>query len=171
MKVAKNTVVSLSYRLYVDDGESGKEFREETTDKAPMVFLFGHQGMLPRFEESIADLQEGDSFGFSIGWEDAYGDYDEERITYLPKSSFKDDRGKIMKDQLRTGRVIPMTDGKGNHLHATILKVEMGRVKVDLNHPLAGYDLHFEGRILHVREADEVEIAHGHVHGPGGHHH
>jgi FKBP-type peptidyl-prolyl cis-trans isomerase SlyD len=42
---------------------------------------------------------------------------------------------------------------------------------MDFNHPLAGKDLHFTGEILSIRNATEEEIAHGHVHGPGGHHH
>jgi FKBP-type peptidyl-prolyl cis-trans isomerase SlyD len=42
---------------------------------------------------------------------------------------------------------------------------------MDFNHPLAGYDLHFIGEVLDVREASAEEIDHGHVHGPGGHHH
>ena len=42
---------------------------------------------------------------------------------------------------------------------------------VDGNHPLAGVELNFEVMIVEVRDASEEEIAHGHVHGPGGHHH
>lgn len=42
---------------------------------------------------------------------------------------------------------------------------------MDFNHPLAGKDLHFSGEILDVRDANDEEISHGHVHGEGGHHH
>ena len=44
-------------------------------------------------------------------------------------------------------------------------------VTVDVNHPLAGQDLHFTGSIVDVREATAEELEHGHVHGPGGHEH
>jgi FKBP-type peptidyl-prolyl cis-trans isomerase SlyD len=171
MEVAKDMVVSLRYRLHVDDGESGKQFKEETTKEHPFVFLYGHQSLLPQFEENIKGLKVGDTFEFFIDYENAYGDFEEEKITYLPRTAFKGQDGKIDKNLMRAGRVIPMTDGKGNHLQATVLKVELARVKVDFNHPLAGYDLYFEGEILDVRKAEPEEIDHGHVHGPGGHHH
>lgn len=171
MTVDKDMVVSLSYRLHVDDGESGKEFREETTEKNPLVFLFGHDNLLPKFEEHIKGLKKGDKFEFSLDFENAYGDYDENKVTFLPKTAFKDEKGKIMKDMLKVGKSIPMRDEKGHHLHGTVIKVEFNRVEMDFNHPLAGFDLFFEGEILDIRQAEAEEIAHGHVHGPGGHHH
>jgi FKBP-type peptidyl-prolyl cis-trans isomerase SlyD len=64
-----------------------------------------------------------------------------------------------------------MRDSNGNHVHGTVMKVEFNRVQMDFNHPLAGYDLYFEGEILEIRPATPEEIDHGHVHGPGGHHH
>ena len=45
------------------------------------------------------------------------------------------------------------------------------QVTVDFNHPLAGVRLHFAVEILSVRDASAEEVAHGHPHGPGGHHH
>jgi len=47
----------------------------------------------------------------------------------------------------------------------------MSVVDVDLNHPMAGKDLHFDVEIVEVREAAKEEIDHGHVHGDGGHQH
>ena len=52
-----------------------------------------------------------------------------------------------------------------------IEKVGMSVVDVDLNHPMAGKDLEFDIEIVDVREASAEELAHGHVHGAGGHHH
>jgi FKBP-type peptidyl-prolyl cis-trans isomerase SlyD len=171
MEVQKDKVVGLTYRLYVDDGESGKEFREEATKERPLVFLYGHQPLLKKFEEAILGKKAGDRFTVEIGYDDAYGDYDESRITYLPKTSFKDRNGKVMKDLLKVGNVVSLRNDKGNPVRATILRLEPLRVQVDLNHPLAGFDLSFEGEIIHVRNAEPEEIDHGHVHGPGGYHH
>ena len=44
-------------------------------------------------------------------------------------------------------------------------------VTVDFNHALAGESLTFNVEIVEIRDATEEEIAHGHAHGPGGHHH
>jgi FKBP-type peptidyl-prolyl cis-trans isomerase SlyD len=43
-------------------------------------------------------------------------------------------------------------------------------ITVDGNHPLAGVELNFDVEIISVREATDDELAHGHVHGPDGHH-
>jgi FKBP-type peptidyl-prolyl cis-trans isomerase SlyD len=171
MQVGNDMVVTLRYRLHADDGDSGWQFMEETTEKNPMVFLYGHQSLLPPFEEAIKGLKVGDTFGFTIDFENAYGDYDERKLVSLPKTSFKDEKGRINKDLMKVGKVVPMTDNKGNHLHGTVVKVTLGSVEMDFNHKLAGYDLQFEGEILALRPATPEEIDHGHVHGPGGHHH
>jgi len=171
MEVRKDHVVSLSYRLYVDDGETGKVFREEASKAHPLVLLYGHQPLLKKFDEAILEKKAGEAFTVEIGFEEAYGDYDENHTTYLPKSAFKDRNGKVNKELLKVGKVVSLRDKEGNPMQATLIKVEPLRVKVDLNHPLAGYDLYFEGEILNVRPAEAEEIEHGHVHGPGGHQH
>ena len=53
----------------------------------------------------------------------------------------------------------------------TVTKVGLSEITVDANHPLAGVELNFDVEVIEVRNATEDEIAHGHVHGPGGHHH
>ncbi|HEY6161907.1 MAG TPA: peptidylprolyl isomerase, partial [Bacteroidia bacterium] len=67
--------------------------------------------------------------------------------------------------------VLPMVDNKGNHLQGKVTEISLTEVKMDFNHPMAGKDLHFTGEVLEVRDATQEELAHGHVHGPGGHHH
>ncbi|MES1166076.1 MAG: peptidylprolyl isomerase, partial [Verrucomicrobiota bacterium] len=53
---------------------------------------------------------------------------------------------------------------------AVIKAVKGDYATLDLNHPLAGKTLRFELEVVEVRDATEEELAHGHVHGPGGHH-
>ena len=53
----------------------------------------------------------------------------------------------------------------------TVVKVGATVIDIDGNHPLAGKTLNFDIEITEVRDASEEEIAHGHVHGAGGHHH
>jgi FKBP-type peptidyl-prolyl cis-trans isomerase SlyD len=72
---------------------------------------------------------------------------------------------------LEIGNELPMTDSDGNRLVGIVADVNDKIVVMDFNHPMAGEDLHFVGSILEVREATSEEISHGHVHGPGGHHH
>ena len=52
-----------------------------------------------------------------------------------------------------------------------VSKVGKFNADVDFNHPLAGRTLYYEIEVVGIRDASAEEIAHGHVHGPGGHHH
>ena len=62
-------------------------------------------------------------------------------------------------------------DDQGNQMQGLVLAVNEDHIVMDFNHPLAGKDLHFQGSVNHVRDASAEEMAHGHVHGEGGHHH
>lgn len=170
MKIAKNTVVAVSYELKVDDGESGMVFFEKVEKEKPFYFLFGTGHILPDLEKALEGKTAGDHFEVLIDFENAYGDYDPDKKVIMPKSQFKEE-GKKNKDFLKVGNVIPMEDDRGNRMRGEIIKIDYKGVHMDFNSPLAGYDLLFKGEIISVREADEEEIAHGHVHGPGGHQH
>lgn len=170
MKAEKDKVVAVAYTLQVDDGETGQELYETVEEGSPFYFLFGHQNVLPKFEEAIAGKGPGETFSVAIDFENAYGDYDDSKKVIIPKANFKEE-GKKNKELLRVGRVISMQDDKGNQMRGEILKVDYLGVHMDFNSPLAGYDLFFEGKIISIREAQPVEIEHGHVHGPDGHHH
>ena len=64
-----------------------------------------------------------------------------------------------------------MKDDRGNQLRGEVLKVDYKGVHMDFNSPLAGYDLYFTGEVVSIRDAEPEEVDHGHVHGPGVHHH
>lgn len=168
MTIQDKMVVSLNYKL--SNHKTGEKI-EETTPENPMVFLYGVGGIIPQFEENIIGKSVGDSFEFHIAAENAYGIADDEQIAMIPVDVFRDEAGKFDEEYFTVGAMIPMSDSEGNHLRGTILEVTPELVKMDFNHPLAGTDLHFVGTIVEIREATEEELAHGHVHGPGGHHH
>ena len=165
MKIEPKTVVSLTYDLYVKD-ENGKEgLVESATEEQPLAFLFGEGQMLPRFEENLSTLSTGNLYDFQLSAEDAYGNYDEEAVANLPLEVFAGN------DIPPVGSIIPLQDNHGNHFQGQIVSVAEDAVIVDLNHPMAGQELHFIGKIIDVRPATTEELAHGHVHGPDGHHH
>jgi len=161
LTVEKNRVVSLIYELRTESFDG--EIVETVDESNPLVFLFGRGNLLPKFEEQIKGLKKGDSFNFSIPCEDAYGEIDEEAVIDLPISIFEID-GEIDEDLLQPGNVIPMQDEAGNRIDGMVLEVSDSRVTMDFNHPLAGADLYFSGKITDVREATEEEIIHGHAH-------
>lgn len=168
MTIDINSVVSLNYKL--SNHTTGEKI-EETTTENPMVFLYGVGQLMPEFEDNLHGKKVGDAFDFSIVADNAYGQHSEDNIVMIPLNVFQDESGKINEDEIRVGAIVPMSDNEGNHMRGQIKDINSEFVKMDFNHPLAGQDLHFSGEILDVRKATADELAHGHVHGPGGHHH
>jgi FKBP-type peptidyl-prolyl cis-trans isomerase SlyD len=165
MEIAKHTVASLTYSLEVDG-----ELIEKTEQNNPLVFLVGVGSMIPGFERQLLGKQKGDTYKITIEPEEGYGESDPSAIVDLSKDIFKIE-GVLQEDMLVEGKVIPMQDQNGNPLQGVIMEVNDDSVKMDFNHRLAGKTLDFTGEILDVRAATTDEISHGHVHGPGGHHH
>ncbi|QCR22014.1 peptidylprolyl isomerase [Pontibacter sp. SGAir0037] len=170
MKIEKNSVVTLSYELRILD-ENGEQSLIETASKEhPMVFIYGMSGLPDQFEDQLEGLNTGDAFDFKLDSEGGYGDFDENAVVELPKQVFEVD-GSIPENMLEEGNFIPMADSEGNQLQGRVAEVNEDTVTMDFNHPLAGKELYFKGTVENVRAATPEELDHGHVHGPGGHHH
>jgi FKBP-type peptidyl-prolyl cis-trans isomerase SlyD len=165
MKIEPQHVVSLTYDLYVKQEDGTEALVESATEEQPLTFLYGGGQMLPKFEENLSALSTGDQYDFRLAAEDAYGDYDDEAVANLPKEMFK---GTEIPE---IGSVVPLQDNNGNHFQGQVVSIAEDSVIVDLNHPMAGQDLHFKGSIINVRPANPEELSHGHAHGPDGHHH
>lgn len=163
MKINPQHVVSLTYDLYVDQ-EGSEVLQESATEEQPLTFLYGAGQMLPRFEENLSTLSTGDTYDFRLTAEDAYGVYDEEAVANLPLDMFKES------GMPEIGTVLPLQDNQGNRFQGMVVSVAEDSVIVDLNHPMAGQELHFKGNILNVRPATPEELSHGHAHGADGHH-
>lgn len=159
MKISANKSVSAEYELYVDGDKEGElELMEKATDQQPLSFIYGVGMMLPKFEEQLYGLAAGDKFDFTIEVNDAYGPYEDENVLDLDRSIFEID-GKLDEKMIFAGNVVPLMDSEGHRLNAQVVEVTDSHVKVDLNHPLAGENLHFKGSVLEVREATDAELS------------
>jgi FKBP-type peptidyl-prolyl cis-trans isomerase SlyD len=170
MTISKDKAVIVNYYLTASKNNEQEQLIEETSKEHPFAFLFGHQNVLPDFETALHGKLKGDKFDFRIGSENAYGSYEQDYIVKIDRAAFEVD-GKFDDSRVTVGAELPMNDAEGNPLTGIVLSISDKDVEMDFNHPLAGHDLHFIGEILDVREASAEEIAHGHIHGPGGHHH
>lgn len=169
MKIEKNKVVSVSYELHVDTNGQ-KTLIDKSQEGQPLLFLFGVGQMIPGFEKNLQGLSMGDNYDFVVAPHEGYGEHSQEDIIDLPADIFKVD-GAIDLNIIRIGNIVPLKDNQGNTFEAKILEVSASHVKVDLNHELAGKELHFKGTVMLVREATADELSHGHAHGHGGVHH
>ncbi|WP_113654595.1 FKBP-type peptidyl-prolyl cis-trans isomerase [Pedobacter namyangjuensis] len=165
MNINSNTVVSLTYELHTTTPEGQQVFVEKATEEQPLVFLYGVGMMLPKFEEHLTGLKAGDEYSFELSAADGYGEIDATAHVDLPKSMFTE----AGPDLPNVGDVIPLQDNQGNQFRAGVTGVHEEHISVDLNHPMAGKNLIFAGKILTVREATADELSHGHAHGADGH--
>ena len=172
MVIEDKKVVSVKYTLFTPHKITNEETMVEKADeKEPLVWLFGTGSMIGDFESNLTGKKKGDTFDFRIKAENAYGNFDPSYVITIPLDAFRGKDGTIDTNMVKVGNTLPMQDNKGNHLQGKVTEVSLTEVRMDFNHPMAGKDLHFIGEILEIRVATEEELAHGHVHGPGGHHH
>lgn len=151
-----NKYIALSYKLYtIEDGE--KELTEEATMERPFTLITGMGYALEEFEDQVKKLNQGDKFDFTIDKKQAYGEYDEQQIVELPKQIFEVN-GKFDSRQIVEGGVVPLLTADGQRVQGIVTEIKDEVVAVDLNHPLAGCDLHFTGEVLESRPATDDEI-------------
>lgn len=159
MEILKNTVVTLNYTVTDSEGnliDDGKD---------PLVYLHGgYDGIFPLIEETLHGKKTGESFRVKLQPEDAFGDYDEELVLLEDLEQFP--------ENIEVGMAFERVGDEGEEdMVFRITDIQEGKVVVDGNHPLAGMALIFDGTVAEVRQASTEEVSHGHVHGPGGHHH
>jgi len=168
MKIGLNKVVTLTYTLRYDN-ENG-DIIQEVNEEKPFVHLFGNGTLLPSFESNLEGSEPEAEFSFSLTSKDGYGEFTNDAIIELENSIFEKD-GKIDEELVKIGHLITMQDQEGNPLDGRVIERKADKIVMDFNHPLAGKNLYFSGKVLDVRDASAEELSHGHVHGAGGHHH
>jgi len=156
MKIEQNKMVSLVYELREGDQEG--RVIEKLDETRPLTFVYGAGRLLPFFEANISSLRMGDVFEFAADSEKAYGEKREEMIVNVPVAVFETD-GKLNEDICQIGNEVPMVDTEGNPLNGIITEITDTYVKMDFNHPMAGVNLYFTGKIVGVRDATDEEIA------------
>lgn len=147
MKAENGSVISVNYKLYIDD-PSG-ELVEETSVEEPYTFTLGSGEQFDSFEKKILGLKKGDSFSFPLEKEDAFGDIDEESVVEIAKKVFEHN-GKIDESLFEMYNVLPMKDDEGNEYSGVIIAQGEDTVTLDFNHPLAGETIWFDGVILDI---------------------
>ena len=157
MEKIENKYVTVSYELFTKDEEGKIELVEKAPVEHPFQFITGMGVTLEAFENNVANLNEGETFDFTIGVEDAYGPYVEEHVIELDKDIFTID-GHFDSNTVYPGNVIPLVNEDGNRFQGLVLEVSDTKVKIDLNDQLAGKELRFKGQVVTSRPATEAEM-------------
>jgi len=157
MQVAENRVVSIEYKLTNGEGQ----VLDESEGRGPLTYLHGRGNLIPGMEEQLEGKEPEQQVQFDIPPEKAYGERQDELVQAVPKDRFPDDV------DVKPGMQFQAQTESGSQL-VHVVDVGEQDVTVDANHPLAGETLHFDVKVVEVREASDEEIEHGHVHGAEG---
>jgi FKBP-type peptidyl-prolyl cis-trans isomerase SlyD len=160
VQIGPETVVGFHYTLR---DESGTEL-ENSHDSEPTAYLHGANNIIPGLESAMTDKAAGDAFTATIEPAEGYGLRNPEKVQRVPIKHL------VFKGKLRVGAVVQLNTAEGTRA-VTVNKAGRHSADIDTNHPLAGKTLSFEIEIIEVRAATAEELAHGHAHGAGGHHH
>lgn len=152
MKVEKNKMVAVDYKLTVDGA-----IADQSQPGAPLEFICGTGMLLPKFEDAILGKEPGEKVSFTLSPKDGYGETIAEAIVDLPKNIFMVD-GKLAEDILFVGSQVPMSDAQGNRMVGIIKEVGKDTVKMDFNHPMAGKTLNFEVEVVSVRDVTPEDL-------------
>ena len=160
LKIAENMVASVHYTGTLAD----EEVFDSSEGKGPLTFLVGHQQMISGFEQEMMGAGVGEQRTFTLEPERAYGQRDEAGVVQIARDEFPEDM------KIEEGMIL-VTEMDGKKAPFNIVGFDEDSVTADFNHKLAGQSLTFSVEVVPLREALPEEIAHGHVHGPEGHHH
>lgn len=163
-QISKDKVVQFFYTL--SDAE-GNEI-ETNRDGNPMAYLHGHNGMLPAIESELEGKSAGDSFSLTLPPEQAHGERLADAEIRVP---IKHLQGLPKGQRSWKPGMIAVVQTEQGMRQVTVVKPGLKMATVDTNHPLAGQTLSYAIEVVDIRDASEEEIAHGHAHGVGGHHH
>ena len=164
MQVSADKVVSFHYNLKDIDGQ----LLETSYDGDPTLYLHGHSNILASLEDALESKSVGDKIEVTLTPDQAYGERKEGAVQRIPIKHLHNHAA--LKNKLKPGSRVLVNTQHGPW-EAVVLKVGKFNVDIDSNHPLAGKTLTFEIEVAGIRDATAEELAHGHAHGAGGHHH
>jgi len=161
MVVAQDKVVLIHYTLTNDTGK----VLDSSSGGEPLAYIHGQGNLVSGLEKALEGKQAGDKLNVDIAPADGYGVRDPALVQRVPMRAFGNAKN------VKPGMQFQAQSSEGKQQVVTVTGIQGDMVTVDANHPLAGENLHFDVEIADIREASQEELEHGHVHGPGGHHH
>jgi FKBP-type peptidyl-prolyl cis-trans isomerase SlyD len=160
MLIAQDKVVLIHYTLTDDAGK----VLDSSASGEPLAYLHGQGNIIRGLEQALAGKQAGDKLNVRVEPAEGYGERDDKLVQQVPRRQFGGAK-------VQPGMQFHAQTAGGHPRVVTVTRIQGDMVTVDANHPLAGEVLNFDVEVTDVRDATAEELAHGHVHGPGGHHH
>lgn len=159
--IANNMVVSFHYTLKNAQGEVLDSSREAQ----PLTYLHGYGQIVPGLENALVGKTTGAAFNVIVPAAEGYGEYRDELVISVKRQEVS------LPEGVEVGSIVELHSSQGESFPARVTELSDEGIVLDANHPLAGEALHFDIEVTSIRAASKEEVEHGHVHGPGGHHH
>ena len=158
MQIGSQKAVTISYTLKDDQGE----VLDTSEGREPLTYLHGTGNIVPGLEAALEGKTVGDAIQTTLTPEQGYGDRDEQQVRNVPLRKLPEGKVEVgMRYRIQT---------EEGYSAALVTAIRGDYATIDANHPLAGMTLHFDVKVLGVRDATAEELSHGHVHEPGHHH-
>ncbi len=160
MKIEDDKVVGIHYKLEDNEGN----VLDSSEGREPLYYLHGYGNIIPGLEDELEGKSIKEKFTVKVQPEDGYGEYNKEMVYVIERTKFPDP------ENIEIGMTFT-SNAQGQQINLNVIGMEGNDITLDANHPLAGKELNFDVEVVEIRDASKEEIQHGHVHGPGGHHH
>ena len=156
--IADGHVVTLHYRLTLDDGSVA----DESFGGEPLTYLHGHRNIVPGLERQLSGQAVGAKLDVLVPPAEGYGEYDPSLDQVVPRDAFPENA------ELQVGIAFQAETQDGQPVTLWIRDIEGDQITVSPNHPMAGQNLNFAVEVLDIRAATAQELEHGHLHGAAG---
>jgi FKBP-type peptidyl-prolyl cis-trans isomerase SlyD len=160
MQIANDMAVLIHYKVASESGE----VLDSSEGDEPLAYIQGQGDIVPGLEQALLGKSAGDRVQVTVEPKLGYGEREDSKIQTVPRDAFESD------NDIQPGMRFQAESDDGDVI-VTVTKVTSEEITIDANHPLAGQTLNFDVEVISVRRCTDEELAHGHIHSEGGHHH
>jgi len=130
------------------------ELVDTSEGSEPLHFVYGSEDIVKGIQEAVKDRNAGDCLEVTVPPSMAYGEHREDLVRKIPRSMFEGVAN------LQVGMKFQTSTGDNAQI-VQVMGIDGNLIRVDANHPLAGFTLYFDLEIIERREATDEEIAQG----------
>ena len=144
MVISQLCRVKLHYTVSLGSGE----VLESTNEAEPLEFVFGNGEIISGLERGLEGMAAGEEKHIVVPPEEAYGVHNPEAVVSVPREEFQTG------GELEPGMLFRLRREDGMVMHVKVISANDDEVSLDLNHPLAGEELHFDVKVEDVATPD-----------------
>ena len=151
MEITKDIFVVIEYSIRLEDGSYVKGEGVPVS----LNFIAGYDQIMPSLEKRLLGHAQGDETEFVIPAREAFGEHDARQVHRKSFEEYPQGRS------LQVGKWVVATNPETQAQYGYFVKEKSGEgVVLDFNHPLAGKDLYYHVKVVHMRPALKEELEH-----------